>query len=34
LHGETFDYGRVRKWCRDFGVEERLARFVSRPTQP
>ena len=27
LHGSTFDLQRVRRWCRDFGVEERLASF-------
>ncbi|MCC6766544.1 MAG: nucleotidyltransferase [Deltaproteobacteria bacterium] len=27
LHGETFDRARVRRWCREFGVEERLASF-------
>ena len=24
LHGATFDLERVRRWCRDFGVEDRL----------
>jgi hypothetical protein len=27
LHGERFDGARVRRWCREFGVEERLAAF-------
>jgi hypothetical protein len=30
LHGETFDRTRVRGWCREFGVEDRLAGFVPR----
>jgi hypothetical protein len=24
LHGSDFDLARVRRWCRDFGVEDRL----------
>ena len=27
LHGATFDRARVRRWCRDFGVGERLEDF-------
>jgi hypothetical protein len=27
LHGESFDAERVRKWCREFGVEGRLGSF-------
>lgn len=30
LHGEAFDTARIRRWCREFGVEERLAPFTSR----
>jgi hypothetical protein len=28
LHGATFDLERVRRWCRDFRVEERLDAFA------
>jgi hypothetical protein len=28
LHGATFDLERIRRWCRDFGVEERLDPFA------
>ena len=31
LHGETFDRIRVRRWCREFGVEERLDSYVTPP---
>lgn len=27
LHGRDFDLERARRWCREFGVEERLAAF-------
>lgn len=27
LHGKDFDVERVQRWCREFGVEERLAGF-------
>ncbi len=27
LYGPTFDAERIRKWCREFGVEERMAPF-------
>lgn len=29
LHGAAFDLERVRRWCRDFGVEERLDPFAT-----
>lgn len=29
LHGSTFDAARVRRWCRDFGVERRLDPFIA-----
>jgi hypothetical protein len=29
LHGTTFDLVRIRRWCRDFGVEDRLESFVT-----
>ena len=29
LHGTTFDLERVRRWVRDFGVEERLDAFAT-----
>lgn len=29
LHGTTFDLSRVRRWCRDFGVEGRLQSFTT-----
>jgi hypothetical protein len=29
LHGATFDLPRVRRWCRDFGVEDRLQSFTT-----
>lgn len=29
LHGATLDLERVRRWCRDFGVEERLSAFAT-----
>jgi hypothetical protein len=29
LHGPTFDLARVRQWCRDFGVEDRLESFAA-----
>jgi len=28
LHGSTFDLARVRRWCRDFGVADRLEAFL------
>jgi hypothetical protein len=28
LHGKDFDVERVRRWCTDFGVEQRLAAFA------
>jgi hypothetical protein len=31
LHGETFDVARVRRWCREFGVEDRLAPYGKPP---
>lgn len=31
LHSASFDLARVRRWCRDFGVEDRLQAFVPRP---
>lgn len=27
IHGAGFDIERVRRWCREFGVEERLSAF-------
>jgi hypothetical protein len=29
LHGDELDLDRVRRWCRDFGVEDRLDRLQS-----
>lgn len=29
LHGSTFDPVRVRRWCRDFGIEDRLDPFIA-----
>jgi hypothetical protein len=31
IHGETFDLTRVRRWCREFGVEDRLAPYLAPP---
>jgi hypothetical protein len=31
LHGASFDLAQVGRWCRDFGVEDRLQSFVPRP---
>jgi hypothetical protein len=30
LHAASFDLERVRRWCREFGVEDRLTSFVDR----
>lgn len=34
LHAEAFDLARVHHWCREFGVEGRLAAYVSPPERP
>jgi hypothetical protein len=35
VHGETFDVARVRRWCRDFGAEERVEALTrSTPREP
>lgn len=28
LHGAVFDWARIRRWCREFGVEDRVAAFA------
>lgn len=28
VHGATFDLQRVRRWCRDFGAEDRVEALL------
>ena len=34
LHGEAFNLPRVRRWCAEFRVEDRLTSFVSSAGRP